>query len=332
MKISEKISLKSKNTFKIDVCSSRFVELTKSDLVSFCDLMQENRGKILVIGEGSNILFTQDFDGIVVKYLSDEIEIVAENEIEIVVKVGGGKIWDDFVSWCTERNYWGIENLSLIPGSVGASPVQNIGAYGMEVSNSIEKVNFFNFEKREIIEISNKECNFSYRNSIFKNDLKQKGIIVSVQFKLSKIAKPILEYGEMKNMGNNPSIIEIRNKIIQIRKSKLPETKEFGNAGSFFKNPIVSKKQFELLKSEFPQIPSFISNGEFVKISAAWLISNVETKQFETENVALSEKHSLVIINKNNAKGKDILTFAEQIQKLVDYKFKIKLEIEVNIL
>ncbi len=332
MKISEKISLKSKNTFKIDVRTSKFVEITKSDLLNFCDLINENREKILVIGEGSNILFTQDFDGIIVKYLSDEIEILTENQNEIVAEVGGGKIWDDFVSWCAERNYWGIENLSLIPGSVGASPVQNIGAYGVEVSNSIEKVNYFNFEKREIIEISNKECNFSYRNSIFKNDLKQKGIIVSVQFKLSKVAKPILEYGELKNMGKNPSIIEIRDKIIQIRKSKLPDPKEFGNAGSFFKNPIISKKQFELLKSQFPQIPSFIFNGQNVKISAAWLISNVETKQFETENVALSEKHSLVIINKNNAKGKEILTFAKQIQKLVDDKFKIKLETEVNIL
>jgi len=332
MKISEKISLKSKNTFKIDVRTSKFVEITKSDLLNFCDLINENREKILVIGEGSNILFTQDFDGIIVKYLSDEIEILTENQNEIVAEVGGGKIWDDFVSWCAERNYWGIENLSLIPGSVGASPVQNIGAYGVEVSNSIEKVNYFNFEKREIIEISNKECNFSYRNSIFKNDLKQKGIIVSVQFKLSKVAKPILEYGELKNMGKNPSIIEIRDKIIQIRKSKLPDPKEFGNAGSFFKNPIISKKQFELLKSQFPQIPSFIFNGQNVKISAAWLISNVETKQFETENVALSGKHSLVIINKNNAKGKEILTFAKQIQKLVDDKFKIKLETEVNIL
>lgn len=328
-------SLKELNTFGVDVKAKKFVEIfNESYLGEF--LRKNNESNVLILGSGSNILFTKDFDGVIIKYLGNSVNILYEDEKEAIVKAEAGLLWDEFVSYTVKNNLNGLENLSLIPGTVGAAPVQNIGAYGVEVADYIECVEGFFIYKAEKKILHKDECLFSYRDSIFKNKLKNKFVITSVNFRLSKNKRLSLSYRDLKEFFRDKDVncltaLNVRDAIIKIRKSKLPDTNQLGNAGSFFKNPEVSYSTLEKIKSEFPGVPFHKIDNKF-KIPAAWLIEKCGYKGKKIGNVGTYEKHALIIVNYGNATGQEIKNFADEIKKAVLTKFNIDLEYEVNII
>ena len=338
MNIKKDFSLKYHNTFGVDVKSKYFavvdneqelIDLLKDDVYSSLNK--------LFIGGGSNQLFTKDFDGIVIQLNNNSIEVISENDDSIEIKVDAGVCWDDFVKYTVERDYYGIENLSLIPGNVGAAPIQNIGAYGTEVKNVIKNVNCILLESLEKKVFSNNNCKFEYRNSIFKNELKNKVIISSVVFNLSKIKKLNLEYAPLKKIFaqkkySEITIEDVRNAVISIRKSKLPDPNKIGNAGSFFKNPIITKKHYEQLKNEYEDLKGFSQSSTHVKISAGWLIEKCGIKGKRIGDVGIHERQALVIVNYGKASGKEIMDFSNIIVNEVINKFDISLTKEVNII
>lgn len=338
MRIEKNISLKPFNTFNMDVKAKKFAEA--NDLLELKELLNSkdlNSEKRLILGGGSNILFTKDFDGIVVKLNNSEIEVLSETDDSILMKVDAGVEWDSFVQHTIDNGLSGIENLSLIPGNVGAAPIQNIGAYGVEVKDFIESVNLVLLENSEEKTLSNAECNFGYRNSIFKKELKNKYVITSVVFKLSKQRIINLTYAPLKNYFTGKSeseitSINIRDSVISIRESKLPDPKKIGNAGSFFKNPIITNEKFEELKTVYPDLKGYPENNSEIKISAGWLIEKCGLKGRRTGEVGVHEKQALVIVNYGNATGVEILEYSKMIQSEVENKFNIKLNNEVNIL
>ncbi len=334
MKPVQKISLKEYNTFNIDVnalysffCKSEkdLFEILKSDFV--------REKKIIILGGGSNLLFTGDVEDVLILMRNKGIEIVEKDKETVFVKASAGEIWDEFVDWCVNNSYGGIENLSLIPGTVGASPVQNIGAYGVEVKDVIEELEAVNIKTGEKKVFKNIECNFAYRSSIFKNELKKQYIIINVTFKLSKLSKLTLAYGNLQNEinKNNPSIRDVREAVIRIRESKLPNPKLLPNAGSFFKNPIISNQQFETLIQKFPELVSFPVGENKIKLAAGQLIDLCGFKGQKEKGVGVHEKQALVIVNYDNADGKTILKFSEKIQQSVFEKFNVKIEREINV-
>ncbi len=335
-KLLENISLKKYNTFGIDVSSRYFIELVNIEQIR--EFLQSENGSIqprLIIGEGSNILFTRDFDGIVIRPVIKGIEKSEETDKHVYLKVGAGENWDELVSYCVENNYGGIENLSLIPGSVGASPVQNIGAYGVEVKDVIEYVETIDLLTTDTIVFFADECRFDYRSSIFKTKLKNKHIITHVMFRLDKEPHFVTHYGTIaKELDQyaETSIRNIREIIIKIRKSKLPDPKELGNAGSFFKNPVVSRETFENILKFYPKVPFWEFKENLVKLSAAWLIEQCQWKSKKIGDAGTYRKQPLVIVNHGNATGNDVVTLSEKIQKAVKNHFAIQLEPEVNIL
>lgn len=295
----------------------------------------------MCIGQGSNLLFTQDFKGTILHCTKKGICVIDDTQCKLqygkdyaLVEVGGGEIWDDVVYWCVQHGYYGAENLSLIPGEVGAAAVQNIGAYGVEASDVIEYVDAFHLPTGNIKRFSNKECKYSYRSSIFKTDYKGQYAILSVTLKLSTVFTPVLEYAGLKEyFVNRPAITAnlVRETIIDIRNSKLPDPKIIGNAGSFFKNPIVEQSVCNRLLAEYPNLPHYdVANG--VKIPAGWLIEQCGWKGKSLGNAGVYEKQALVLINKNNASGNDIYTLCQHIQDDVKDKFGIVIEPEVNII
>lgn len=334
MKQARLISLKEYNTFHIDVKAlySFFCE-TEQDLFDILKSGFAIDKKIFIIGGGSNILFTEDVKDVVILMRNKGIEPVKEDEQNVFLKVAGGEIWDEFVSFCTEKNYGGIENLSLIPGTVGASPVQNIGAYGVEVKDVIYEVEAIHKQTCEKRIFNNEDCKFGYRNSIFKNELKNQYIIVNVTFKLSKFPELILSYGNLKNgiSKTNPSIKDIRNEVIRIRKAKLPEPEIFPNAGSFFKNPVITEKQFDKLIKQFPELVSYPTGEKKIKLAAGQLIDLCGLKGKTENGVGVHDKQALVIVNYNNADGKTILNFSEKIQQKVFEKFGLNIKREVRV-
>lgn len=334
LKYYNNISLKNHNTFGIDVQAKHLYECAnKDDLLEF--LNQKHEKPLFILGEGSNVLFTKDYEGTILKPLLKGIEIIEENEDEILIEVGAGENWDEFVSYCVEKNWGGIENLSLIPGTVGSSPVQNVGAYGVEVKDVIQKVFAIDIEKKESLEFSNEACQFSYRNSIFKNELKGKLIIYKVAFKLSKKPKHIIDYGSVKQeleKHDGINLHSIRNAIIDIRRSKLPEPTELGNAGSFFKNPIVDVSKLHRLQKKDPSIPYFTIDDKYVKLAAGWLIDRSGLKGYKHKNAGVHKNQALVLVNYGDATGNDILELSSFVQDKVCKTFGIKLDPEVNIL
>ncbi len=332
-------SLKKHNTFGIDVKASLFLKFySESELE---DIFQKEidieKEKFLILGEGSNILFSQDFNGAVLHNSIESIDIIYEDENEAVIKSGAGTHWDDLVQFCTDKNLWGIENLSLIPGTVGAAPIQNIGAYGSEIKDVLISVEGYSIDEKKILELPTDKLKLSYRNSIFKSDLKNKFVITYITIKLSKSGKPNLSYSGLANyFGGKKTedigIREIRNAVIEIRRSKLPDPKILGSAGSFFKNPVVDTEQYKKLKSKYPNIISYKIDENMWKIPAGWLIDNAGLKGIRKGNVGTYEKQALVIVNYGNASGKEILDLAKTIQFEVEEKYQIKLEPEVNII
>lgn len=338
MKIQEKYSLKNLNTFGVDVSAKYFAEVKNVDDLKYAiEFAKINHFEILFLGGGSNILFTEDFGGLVIKLNLKGISEEFLNENEVLVTAKAGENWHEFVQFCLSENYGGLENLSLIPGNVGTSPMQNIGAYGTEIKDTFVKCKVLNIETLEIEEFNKEECGFGYRDSIFKGEAKGKYVILEVTFKLSTKNHQIkTEYGAIKNELDkhgieNPTIQDVSRAVISIRQSKLPDPQILGNAGSFFKNPTIPLQQFTEVQNSYPQMPNY-PNGEMVKIPAGWLIEQCGWKGKQVGNVASHELQALVIVNKTgNATGKEIYDFSTMIIESVKDKFGIGLEREVNI-
>lgn len=337
MKISNDFSLKPFNTFRVDVLSKYFTVCeSDEDLLETFDFIRKKKLEHLVIGEGSNILFTKNFDGLVFEYANESLREIKSDETKIRLEVGAGKNWDQFVDYCTKNNFGGVENLSLIPGKVGAAPVQNIGAYGQELADVLVCVNGFFIHTSEKFSFSKDECKLGYRNSIFKTALKNKVVITSIQVELSKQPTLNLSYGNLteeisKQNLSDVTIQNVRNVVIQIRKSKLPDPDIIGNAGSFFKNPEIDEVHFNSLIEKFGDLKYFRLATNKYKVPAAWLIEKCELKGMRIGNAGTHDKQPLVIINYGNASPDEILSVKNKIQKDVFEKFQIHLEAEVNI-
>ena len=329
MKIINNCPLKERHTFGMDVKADRLIEFANED-----ELKSALTGAVkplLFMGGGSNLLFLNNYSGTVLHSVIDNINIVAEDDNSVSVRVGSGVVWDDFVAYCVEKGWWGVENLSLIPGEVGASAVQNIGAYGVEVKDvlqSIEAISVDDLSKRIF---TNAECNYAYRDSIFKKSLKGKYVITYVTYRLSKKANPNIGYGALKSvLAENPSLKEIRDAIIAVRNSKLPDPKVYGNAGSFFMNPVIPMEQFVALQSRYPDIPSYPASDGYIKVPAGWLIEKSGWKGKSLGNAAVYEKQALVLINRGGATGMEVKHLADTVIADVQKIFGITLHAEVN--
>ena len=330
-------SLKNHNTFGIAAKARYFASFSSED--ELIELLKNNICKtepLFILGGGSNILLTQDFDGLVLANNIKGIEIITENEKSTNIAVGAGEIWHDFVLWSIQKNLSGIENLAVIPGLVGASPMQNIGAYGAEAKDVITKVSYIETESGNKKSLTNTECNFSYRNSIFKDELKGKAVITEVVYKLSKTPLNNTKYGaitdELKRLNKEPSPESIAQAVINIRSSKLPDPKVLGNSGSFFKNPIIETIQFEKLKKDFSEMVGYRISETQTKIAAGWLIDNAGLKGYRKADAGVNKNQALVLVNYGNARGREIINLAKEIQEVVKEKYGIHIEPEVTIL
>ncbi len=337
MKISEHISLKKYNTFGIDVFAKFFAEInTEQELLELFSTNIFKRNRQIVVGGGSNILLSGDIDGLVIKNSIRGIDVCEENDKSVIIEAGAGVIWNDLVNFCVAKNWGGIENLSLIPGTAGAAPMQNIGAYGQEIKDVFSGLDGYYTRDGIKQSFSKDDCRFGYRESIFKHELKNKFIITKVRLSLSKNPVPNISYGtirkEMENPGSKEFTIQDVSRVIcKIRMEKLPDPEIIGNAGSFFKNPIIPTDQFESLKKKFPDIVSFPDGEGKVKLAAGWLIEKCGWKGTRIGNTGTHEKQSLVIVNYGGATGGEILELSEKIKASVSDKFGIVLKEEINI-
>lgn len=335
MTIQENISLKEYNTFGVECYAKRFVSI--DSFYSLQQLVNKEKDLFLISG-GSNMLLTKNIDTLVALINIKGISIDKEDEGFVYLTVNSGENWHEFVLWCISQNYGGLENLSLIPGNVGTCPIQNIGAYGVEVKDTITKVEALHVESTKLETFSNAECDFGYRNSIFKNEAKGKYILTSVSFQLTKNQHQLnTSYGAIetalqeKNISS-PTIKDVSDAVISIRQSKLPDPKEIGNSGSFFKNPVITSSQFLELQSIYPTIPNYTISNTETKIPAGWLVEQCGFKGKRYGDAGVHEKQALVLVNYGNASGKEIFLLAKKIQQAVFEKFNIQLEIEVNII
>ena len=330
------ISLKPYNTFGIDVKARDFISVDNEDELR--DLIRQvYADEIFIISGGSNMLLTQDLDKTVILINNMGIDVYQDNEDDVLVDVAAGENWHNFVLWAVHHDYGGIENLALIPGCVGTSPIQNIGAYGVELKDTFQQCEAIQIQTGEKRFFTNAECQFGYRDSIFKNELANQYIITKVRFKLTKKPhtiqadyKSLKSYLEDKNISQ-PEIIDIANAVTEIRQSKLPNPQEIGNSGSFFKNPIVTKNQFEKLLESHPEAPSFDLGDNQVKVPAGWLIEQCGFKGYKNGDAGVHDKQALVLVNHGNASGQEILDLSKQIRECVNEKFDIQLTPEVNI-
>ncbi len=336
MKILENISLKPYNTFGLDVKAKYFVEV--NNLTDLKEIVKANDSqKLFILGGGSNMLLTTDIDKIVVKLNLKGIEVIETNDNSVLVEAQAGENWHEFVLWALSHDFGGIENLSLIPGNVGTTPIQNIGAYGVEVKDCLHSCKALNLKTLKIEEFTNKDCEFAYRESIFKNSLKDQYIITSVTFKLTKNQHNLkIEYGAIQkeldtDKIQNPTIQDISNAVIRIRQSKLPDPKEIGNSGSFFKNPIVSTETFNHLINIYPNMPHYILNDQEVKIPAGWLIEKIGFKGYRIGDAGVHNLQALVLVNYGKATGSQIKKLSQTIQNEVNKVFGISISAEVNI-
>ena len=335
--ILEKISLKSYNTFGVKAYARWFSDINdKDDLIVLFKNPHNQKKKILVLGGGSNMLFTNDYDGLV---LHINIKGISHRIIDndVFITAGAGENWNLLVKYCVEHEFAGMENLSLIPGSVGASPVQNIGAYGVELMDIFHSCRAVEIATGEILQFNNSDCRFSYRDSIFKNELKNKIIITEVTFKLSKNFQPKIQYGaiqvELNKRGIlNPSIRDVSEIVSHIRVSKLPDPATIGNAGSFFKNPIIEVEKFRRLKSAFPDIIHYVVDSENIKLAAGWLIEECGWKGKRVGDTGTWKDQALVLVNHGNASGNEIYNLSADIINSVQERFGLVLEREVNII
>lgn len=337
MEIKENFSLKSYNTFGIDAKAKHFVEVT--GLAQLSKLLQLSAyPKRFIISGGSNMLLTKDIDALVMHINLKGIRVVEEDDDTVTVKIMAGENWHDLVLWTLEQGYGGLENLSLIPGNTGTAPIQNIGAYGVELKDVFVGCEAMNIKTQELQAFTKADCRFGYRDSIFKNEAKGKYIITSVKLRLTKKNHALHTlYGaieeELKEMNViTPTITDISNAVISIRSKKLPDPKKIGNSGSFFKNPIVSKKTFDRFQKQHPQAPFYKMDDNAYKIPAGWLIEQCGFKGKRFGDAGVHEKQALVLVNYGNATGKEILELADKIQKTVETTYGMLLTPEVNII
>ncbi|MBK7029992.1 MAG: UDP-N-acetylmuramate dehydrogenase [Bacteroidales bacterium] len=336
--IKENVSLKAFNTFGIEANAKYFTSIsTVQDVEEISHSIVEPGSKFLFLGGGSNILLTGDFDGYIIHVENAGIEKVSENEDFVRVKAAAGVNWHEFVMWCVDQGWGGLENLSLIPGNVGSSPIQNIGAYGVEMKDCFESLEAYDLETRQWVIMSKEDCRFGYRDSVFKQELKGKILIWSVSFKLSKNPVVQMEYGaiqeELKSMGvTNAGIKEVSQAVCNIRRSKLPDPLETGNAGSFFKNPTLPAEKADFLKASYPGLVAYYLPEMKVKLAAGWLIEQCRWKGFRRGDAGVHQKQALVLVNYGTASGSEILELAEEIQQSVLEKFDVLLDMEVNII
>jgi UDP-N-acetylmuramate dehydrogenase len=337
MLITDNISLKPYHSFASDEIAEYFTILSsKKDIEEIAFWSKQNNKPTLIIGSGTNLLFTKNFTGIVAKMELMGIKKISESPSEVILEVGAGENWHYFVSYCIQKGWGGIENLSLIPGTVGASPIQNIGAYGVEVKDCIINVTAYDTKNENWVTLNNQACKFEYRSSLFKES-NGRYIISQVQFILQKQPTLKTDYGVIRDVLHdknikNPSLADVSNAIIQIRSDKLPDPKKIGNAGSFFKNPIISTESYEQLKLKFPTLIAHPISDKSYKIAAGWLIEACGWKGIRKENVGCYEKQALVIVSYGIQTGKEVYLFSEEILQSVKEKFGITLEREVNIL
>ncbi|MCK0131050.1 UDP-N-acetylmuramate dehydrogenase [Flavobacteriaceae bacterium F08102] len=335
MNIQVDKSLKAYNTFGIDVTAAQFIAVSSVDELR---AVVDKQKSLFILGGGSNMLLVDDIAQLVVQLNIKGIQIVDQTSDHVIVDVSAGENWHEFVLWCLERNYGGLENLSLIPGNVGTAPIQNIGAYGVELKDRMVSLEALHIATNTIHTFSNADCKFGYRNSIFKEESKGEFIIISVRFKLTKKNHVLNSaYGaintELSFMGiKDPSIQDIAKAVIRIRQQKLPDPKVLGNSGSFFKNPIISMEQFEQLVSTHPDIPHYPVSSTTVKVPAGWLVEQCGFKGQRFGDAGVHKKQALVLVNYGQAKGHEILALAKNIQAAVKEKFGIPIEAEVNIL
>ncbi|MES2134279.1 MAG: UDP-N-acetylmuramate dehydrogenase [Bacteroidota bacterium] len=338
MQITASTSLKPYNTFGIEASAKLFTAIRSVDDIH--ELLQHNDYKTnshMILGGGSNILLTQNIDGLVIKNELKGIELITETENDVLVKCAAGEVWHEFVMYCIDKGYAGIENLSLIPGNTGASPMQNIGAYGVEIKDTFFELEAIDLETGKLTVFSKADCDFGYRESVFKRRYKDKFIITSVTFKLSKKSVFHIEYGaikqELDNMGiADLSIKAISQAVINIRSSKLPDPKKIGNSGSFFKNPEVSKETYERLKQEFPDLVAYPLENRNYKLAAGWLIEQSGLKGYRAGDAGVHTLQALVLVNYGHATGKEIYDLSTKVLETVNAKFGVMLEREVNII
>ena len=337
MQIHHNFSLKNHNTFGIDAKANQFVAVHNLEELK---LVLENykKDKKFILGGGSNMLLTQDIDALVIHVDLKGKKVIKEDNDFVWVESNAGENWHEFVIWCISQNYGGLENMSLIPGNVGTTPVQNIGAYGAEIKDTFVSCDAMNIDTQEMKTFTKDECNFGYRESIFKHEAKDKFIITSVVFKLTKHNHKIsVEYGDIKgelakNNVTNPTIKDVSNAVIAIRQSKLPNPKELGNSGSFFKNPIISKELFQKVQLEFPDIKFFEISPTEVKVPAGWLIEHAGLKGYRKGDAGVHKNQALVLVTYGHATGQDILNLSKYVQKTVFDKYGIAIEAEVNVI
>lgn len=334
--IQQNISLKPFNTFGVEASAKYYAEFNgRNQLYELVFNKELRKEKVLILGGGSNILLTKDFDGLVLRNTIPGFHIVDENDNHVIVRAGGGVVWHDLVMWSVNMGLGGLENLSLIPGSVGAAPMQNIGAYGVELKDTFHSLEAMHRKSGDLMRFSNSDCEFAYRSSIFKTREKDNFVITSVEFKLSKNPTFNVSYGsiqeELDKMDvSTLSVKAVSDAVIRIRQSKLPDPKQIGNAGSFFKNPTVSTETFESIKKKYPEVVGYPQGEEGVKLAAGWLIEKAGWKGKRFGNYGIHEKQALVLVNYGGAKGAEIDALSNQIQMDILAKFGVELEKEVN--
>ena len=338
MNIIENYPLLKLNTFGVDVKAKYFTSInTINELIEATKTNVFKDLELLILGGGSNILFTKDFDGLVILNNIKGKEIISQNQQSIFLKIGAGENWHELVMYCVDNGWGGIENLSLIPGNTGTAPMQNIGAYGVEIKETFVELEALEISSGKIVKFNNSDCEFGYRESVFKNKMKNQYIILNITLELKKNPVLNINYGDVKAILEsqnikNPAIKEVSNAIISIRQSKLPDPKKIGNSGSFFKNPIVSLNLLELIKKKYPNVVNYEINENEFKIAAGWLIERAGWKGKKFNNYGIHEKQALVLVNYGLANGMEIFELSEKIILDIKDKFGITLEREVNII
>ena len=334
--IENDINLKPYNTFGINMIASSFGKFSSIEELKSI-LTEHSEKELLVLGGGSNVLFVKDrFDGLVLLNEIKGFDVVEESNENVVIRSGAGEVWHEFVMKCIDRGYCGIENLSLIPGSVGASPMQNIGAYGVEIKDVFEKLEAYHIATGEIHTFHKEECEFGYRESVFKRKYRNQYIITDVYYRLSKVQNLNTSYGiieaELDKMGiQNPTVKDVSNAVVAIRSSKLPNPKEIGNAGSFFKNPVVDKEIYDVIASKFESVPNYPGENGKVKLAAGWLIEKLGFKGKTYDHYGVHKLQALVLVNYGGATGTEIYNLSSEIIGDVKKEFGVELEREVNI-
>jgi UDP-N-acetylmuramate dehydrogenase len=337
MQIQTNFCLKKYNTFGIEAKAKQFVAVHNLDELRFI-LEKYTNDKKFILGGGSNMLLTQDIDALVIHVDLKGKKIIKEDDDFVWVESQAGENWHEFVLWTIDQNFGGLENMSLIPGNVGTTPVQNIGAYGTEIKDTFVSCEAMNIATQELKTFTKEECNFGYRESVFKQEAKDKYVITAVVFKLTKRNHKInTSYGDIiKELENKnvttPTLKDVSNAVIAIRQSKLPDPKELGNSGSFFKNPVISKELFEKVQAKFPDVRHFEVSPTEVKVPAGWLIEHSGLKGYRKDDAGVHKNQALVLVNYGNATGQDILNLSKYVQKTVFDKYGIEIEAEVNVI